>query len=130
MSTYNGWNVIVMPTSPAPKSIEFTRQSVVAISTSPFTGQQQVQDWNASWLEASINLPPMKSADASQWVNFLLALNGQANVFQFSNSALVGLVPANANASGYWRLKNNARKWSISGEGVIFGFQFDVREAI
>ena len=129
MPTYNGWNVITMPSSPAPKSVEWTRQSIVAVSVSPFTGQQQIQDWNSSWLEASITLPPMTQTEALPWVNFLLSLNGQAGVFQFANALLASLIPAAANASGYWRLKSNSRKWSV-GEALIYGFQFDIREAL
>ena len=45
MATFNGWNIISMPATPAaPASVEFTAEDTVAVSISPFTGQQQVQD--------------------------------------------------------------------------------------
>jgi hypothetical protein len=118
-----------MPSSPAPKSVEFTYQSVVGASNNPFTGQQQIYNWNANWTEISITMPPMDAADAAAWVNFFIACNGMANVFQLANSTFAGLVPAAANVNGYWRLKTNMSKWSIN-EGTIYGAQFEIREAI
>lgn len=52
-----------MPATPsAPATVEFTAMDTVAVSTSPFTGQQQVQDWQASWLEASVSMPALTHA--------------------------------------------------------------------
>lgn len=118
-----------MPASPAPKSIEITSQNVVGIAGNPFSGQQQIQDWNANWLELSVTLPPMDATTAADWVSFFIACKGQACVFQIANTTWAGLIPAAANVNGYWRLKTNAPKWSIN-DGVIYGFQFDIREAI
>ena len=128
MSTYSGWTVVTMPSTPAPKDAQFSRQNVVAISISPFTGQQQVLDWQAAWLECAVTLPPMTAAHASAWVDFLIACNGQANVFQLTNTTFAAMVPSSASASGYWRLKGNVAKWSIS-EAVLYGINFEIREA-
>jgi hypothetical protein len=63
MPTFNGWEIIPMPATPsAPATVEFTAMDTVAVSTSPFTGQQQVQDWQASWLEASVSMPALTHA--------------------------------------------------------------------
>ena len=90
MAAFNGWNIISMPATPAaPASVEFTAEDTVAVSISPFTGQQQVQDWGASFLEASVSLPALTHPQAQQWIAFLLALRGQANVFQLGDPLAV-----------------------------------------
>jgi hypothetical protein len=129
MATYLGRTIITMPSSPAPKSVEFTQQDLVAASLSPFTGQQQVQDWQSNWLEASVTMPAMAEADASAWVTFLKACRGQACVFQIANAQFAARIPSGSVPAGYWGLKTNSRKWSIT-DGIIYGFQFDIREAI
>lgn len=128
MPTYNGWNVVTMPTSPSARSIDFTTNQIVALSASPFTGQQQVQDWQAGWMEAQISLPPLTATQAAAWVSFLVACRGQASVFQLP-TFLAAFVPAGAVPGGYWRLKTNSNKFSI-GEAILYGFSFEIREAI
>src|SRR5579859_3962193 len=135
MPTYQGWNVITMPSTPAPKDLQFGPVDIVALSVSPFTGQQQVQNWNSQYVEGSISLPPMSDSDAQSWLTFLYNLQGMANVFQFP-AAIAAKYPASFTTDSrssppgarYWRLKSNQRKWSIS-EASIYGIQFDFREA-
>src|SRR5712671_2489275 len=86
MPTFNGWDIVPMPTTPsAPATVEFTAMDTVAVSISPFTGQQQVQDWQASWLEASVSMPALTHAQAQEWIAFLMSLRGQAKVFQLGD---------------------------------------------
>jgi hypothetical protein len=120
---------ITMPPIPAPKSIEPIHQNIVAVSTNPFTGQQQVLDWNANWLEISVTMPPMPLALGQAWIDFLIACRGQANTIQISNGGFLARIPASANVNGLWRLKSNAPKWSVN-EGLVVGMQFELREAI
>lgn len=203
--TFNGFNIVGMPAGPAPKAIEFTAQDIVAVSLSPFTGQAQVQDWQAAWLEASVTLPPMCNRTAQAWVAFFLQVRGQACTFQLGDpvatqpqgsAAGTPLVSGNGQTGyslmtkgwtpgaqgvllagdwiqvgyrlyrtldtvnadnnglatlpiwprlrespadgqplvltqtkGLWRLSANGRKWSIN-EGHVYGFQFDIREAL
>ena len=209
LGTFAGSTIVGMPSTPAPKSIEWTAQDVVGVSTSPFTGQQQVMDWQASWLEASVQMPPMAQGAAQAWISWLLQARGQAGVFQLGDpagqsprgNALTASGPVafvdGAGQSGYrlrtklwaantpgvllpgdwiqlgyrlyrnldqadadgggnvtlniwpqlreeplnnlpvivqntrglWRLKTNARKWSL-GEARIYGLTFDIREAL
>ncbi len=127
--------MIAIPSSPsAPLSIEFTQVNIVAVNTSPFTGQQQVQDWQGAYMEANVTMPALSDAQAQDWVAFLRALKGQRNVFQFSAafaSAFPASVSDGASPAGqrYWRLKTNAAKWSIS-LAKIYGIQFECREAL
>jgi hypothetical protein len=206
MPTFNGWEIVSLPTSPAaPSSVEFTAMDTVAVSTNPFTAQQQVQDWQASWLEGSVTYPPLTHVQAQSWIAFLMSLRGQAKIFQMGdplaraargsaagtpvvngsgqagyNLATKGWTPgasgvllagdliqigyrlyrnlttANADGSGLstlsvwpqlrespvdgdsiitastkglWRLKSNARKWSVT-EMRVYGLQFEMREAL
>ena len=86
MPSFNGWDIISMPATPAaPATIEFTATDTVAVSISPFTGQQQVQDWQASYMEASVSMPALTHAQAQEWIAFLMALRGQAKVFQLGD---------------------------------------------
>ncbi|HXI88450.1 MAG TPA: hypothetical protein VNH18_05435 [Bryobacteraceae bacterium] len=128
MPTYNGWNVVTIPgTPPAPASIEFSVIDIVSGNVSPFTGQMQIYDWNANYMEASVTMPPLPYAVGQEWVSFLRNLKGIGGVFQFT-SAFMSAYP-NDIGSRYWRLKGNLRKWSIS-KGRFYGIQFDIREAI
>lgn len=134
MSTYLGVDVITMPSTPAsPASIEFFLIDIVALSKSPFTGQQQVQDWNASYMKASVSMPPLTDTQAQDWIAFFVAMKGIKNVTQFT-SAFAAAYPASLKtgsplAQRYWRLESNERKWSIS-EARVYGFQFNLIEAI
>jgi hypothetical protein len=128
MSTYNGWTIVTMPSSPSVKLIEFSLNQVISASVSPFTGQQQVQDWQARFLEASLQLPPLTQAQASAWMAFLVACRGIACVFQLQ-PFLVSLFPSGLAPGGYWRLKSNQNKWSVT-PAIIYGMQFEIREAI
>jgi hypothetical protein len=90
MPTFNGWTIVSVPAVPAaPASVEFTAEDTVAVSVSPFTGQQQVQDWQASHLSASVSMPALTHVQAQQWIAFLMSLRGQANVFQFGDPLAV-----------------------------------------
>lgn len=135
MPLYNGWNVITIPgTPPAPASIEFSVVDIVSGNVSPFTGQMQVYQWGATYMEAMVYMPPMTDTDAQEWLAFLRALQGIANVFQFT-SAFAAKYPESITAGTsppqprYWRLKSNTRKWSIN-DSRLYGISFEIREAI
>jgi len=135
MPTYLGWTVITIPSfPPAPASATFTRVNSVAINVSPFTGQQQTQKWPGEWMEAEVALPAMVDSDAQAWISFLKALEGQANVFQFSAS-FYAAYPASIGDGGsppgglYWRLKKNSASWSV-GEDRTYRISFAVRQAL
>lgn len=131
MSTYNGWNVIVMPgTPPAPASFEMAWVDIAGANTSPFNGQQQVQYWSGPWQEGSVSMPPMIYAIGQEWIAFLQNLQGINNVFQFS-AAFQAAYPNEFNISGakYYRLKSNVRKWSVSNQRV-YGISFEFRTAL
>ena len=60
MATFNGWTIVVPPSSPAsPATIDYTLQDIVASVDNPFTGSQQFQDWQNSFIAASVSMPPL-----------------------------------------------------------------------
>lgn len=127
MATYNGWEIIDIPLyPPAPASIDFNQVTFAAANVSPFTGQQQVQDWNATLMEVSVSMPPMTQANAVAWVAFLRALKGVVNVFQFT-SAFMAAYPELG--SRYWRLKSNTAGWTVANTR-LYGVTFEIREAV
>jgi len=134
MATYLGRTIVILPAyPPAPESIEFTQVDPVAMTVSPFTGQQQVMNWNSTWMEASVTMPPMISADAQNWVAFLRNLKGQTGCFQFSAAFVAAypwmLNPTSISGGLYWALKTPARKWSLTHHR-LFGFQFEVAQVL
>lgn len=67
---------ISLPTQPGIKKFKMTMDSVVAISESPFTYEQQVYQHQGQRWKASITLPAMKRVQAELWI---ATLAGQLN---------------------------------------------------
>lgn len=70
-----------LPTHTGIRSIEFRAINAVAYSRSPFTFQGQTFAYAGQMWQADITLPPMKRADAEQWVAWLVSLRGQLGTF-------------------------------------------------
>lgn len=97
MSTFNGWTIISLPTTPPPRSLEWGLMDVVGVNASPFSLQKQFQDWGQSRLSASVSYQPMTAAQAAQWEVFLMACRGPLSVFQIGDP--IRLAPQNSGAS-------------------------------
>lgn len=69
------------------KSVNIRAQSVVGVSTSPFTGQQQVYKHQGQWWEMEVTMPPMKRDEAEQVAAFLLKMNGRYGTFLLGDKA-------------------------------------------
>ena len=78
---------VSFPSSIGLANINIRARTVVGISSSPFTGQQQVYKHQGQWWEAEVSLPPMKRADAEQVVAFLLKMNGVYGTFLLGDKA-------------------------------------------
>jgi len=72
------------PAAPEARSVSLNPMVAVAVSSSPFTYQRQVQEHQGQKWALSVELPPMVRADAEEWIAFLLSLNGQAGTFYYS----------------------------------------------
>lgn len=79
--TFNGWNVLALPATPAFSQIELTMQDKVSATPSPWSAQAQVLDWQVDWWEGKASLPPMNRVTAGPWTAFLAELRGMAGAF-------------------------------------------------
>lgn len=83
---FNGWTIVTLPSDPpAPTSIDFTLQDLLASVHNPFTGQQPFQDWQASFIEGSVSMPPLTRAQAPAWIAYLMSTRVSLNVFQMGD---------------------------------------------
>jgi hypothetical protein len=125
MPTFNGWNIISLPTTPsAPATIDFTATDIISLSVSPFTGQQQVQDWQQGWLEASVSYPPLTHVQAQAWIAFQMGLRGQANVFQLADPLATAPQGSGAgtpvvDGDGQSGFSLNTKGWTPGASGVL-----------
>jgi hypothetical protein len=83
-----------MPATPVAKQIRMQGNSVVSVSRSPFTGQQQTYVHPANYWSAQVTLPPMRRAQAEPWFAWLAALNGMEGTFYLGD-------PVGKNPRGY-----------------------------
>jgi hypothetical protein len=77
---------LTLPAVRGSKQIKMVANTQAAMSQSPFSGVEQVQEWPGEWWELQASLPAMKRADAEQWIAFLLALRGRSGTFYFGPS--------------------------------------------
>ena len=82
-----------LPSTPAPQNIELLDAHKAAMTRGEFSYVRQTHDYNADLLEAVVTLPPMKRADAEEWVSVFLNLKGIVNTFLMT-------IDANATARG------------------------------
>lgn len=86
IGSINGNALLAMPLVPGPRQVEWSAQDLVGSVTATFTGKQQFQNWQSSWLEAVVTMPPMQRVNAAAWIAFLLQAQGQSAVFYFGDS--------------------------------------------
>lgn len=72
---------LALPTHTGFAQIELRATNAVAYARSPFTFAGQAFAYSGQMWQADITLPPMKRADAEQWVAWLLSLRGQLGTF-------------------------------------------------
>lgn len=125
MATFNGFTIVTMPVLPtAPKSIEWGKSNKVGLTDSPFTGQQQIQDWNNSWPEISLSYAAIPELYGPQWDAFMMALRGSANIFQFGNPRILrplgtGLGSPLVDGSSQTGYTLATKGWTASAQGVL-----------
>jgi hypothetical protein len=72
---------LALPTHTGIAQIELRAVNAVAYSQSPFTFSGQAHAYQGQMWQADVSLPPMKTADAEQWLGFLLSLRGRFGTF-------------------------------------------------
>jgi hypothetical protein len=70
-----------LPTHTGIRQVDFRAVNAVAVSRSPFTLSTQAHAYAGQMWQADVTLPPMKRADAEQWVAWLVSLRGQFGTF-------------------------------------------------
>ncbi len=73
--------MLSIPRTPAPQTMTIKPASVVAVSESPFTYKQQVQEGRGQRWAVEITLPPMVRGQAEPWFALFMRLNGRAGTF-------------------------------------------------
>lgn len=126
LGTFNGASIVAFPAFPGIRQIEMVASDAVAVSISPYTGQQQTQFWPGGDLwTASISLPQMTAVNAAAWSAFLLELRGMKNVFQVGHpqkrvpQGLGAGVPLVDGAQGAMSPTLNTRGWKVSTVGLL-----------
>jgi len=82
---------LTLPSHTGIAQINFRAINTVGMSMSPFTYAQQVVAHSGQRWEADITLPPMKRADAEQWIAWLVSLRGQLGTFTLGDP--IGATP-------------------------------------
>lgn len=77
---------LALPVLLSERDITIAFTTVVGVSVSPFTKEQQIYAHPGDVMSAEIGLAPMRRADAETWIGFLLALNGPEGTFLMGES--------------------------------------------
>src|SRR6187549_2995594 len=80
-----------LPNTTSETSVSIRARSVVGVSPSPFTGEQQVYRHPGQMFAAEVSLKPMRRADAEAWICWKLSLNGMEGTFLMGDP--LGAVP-------------------------------------
>lgn len=76
---------ISLPLNPAPSSFNIDGPSFTAISRSPWSGSQQVQQNQGQFWTFSVQYPPMSDDQARNWFGILAGLKGSFGTFLFGD---------------------------------------------
>ena len=101
-----------LPSTPAQRTIELLPDHKTAITRGEFSFVRQSHDYNADHLGALVTLPPMKRADAAEWMSVFLNLKGVGNTF------LMG-IDAHATARGIATGTPQVKGASQTGDELI-----------
>lgn len=74
---------VTLPTTPAPRRIVPRQRSVVGMTESPFTGEQQVFAHQGGGWEWDVEMPPMQREAFEPFIAALLSLNGREGTALF-----------------------------------------------
>ena len=85
---------LTLPTATGIKSVTISPISIVGITRSIYTLEEQVQVHPGQAWQADINLPIMNAVNAQEWIAFLLSLNGVQGTFLMSDPT--GAIPRGA----------------------------------
>jgi hypothetical protein len=115
----NGWPLLSVPLVPGQRQVDWSMVNVAGAVTNPFTGKQQVQNWQAGWWEAVVTMPPMQRTEAASWYAFMAQCSGTSAVFLFGDGLGVnpqGTGAGNAVTDGSFQQAYNltTKGWSAN----------------
>ena len=76
---------VSLPTSIGMASITLGTEHAVVVSSSPFTGDQQVLKYPMEQWTAQVTVPPVLKDLAEPWISFLLSLRGKYGTFYLND---------------------------------------------
>ena len=88
---------LAFPTATGVKSVTISPISIVGVTRSIYTLEEQVQTHPGQAWHAEVNLPIMNDVNAQAWIAFLLSLNGVQGTFLMSDPT--GALPRGAASS-------------------------------
>ena len=115
---------ITLPLGEVAREVRFGSRSHVGLTSSPFTGEQQVFAHAGALWQLEIELKPMRRAEAEAWIAALVSLNGREGTFLFGD-------PVNTSPRGVGTgtpLVNGASQtgrtlvtdgWTVSQTGIL-----------
>lgn len=119
-----------------PQKITERSRNLVGMTTAPYTGWQQIQEFAGAWWEMEITFPPLGQRDGQRLVAFLESLRGQVGTFLFGNPkkatprGSAATVPGNPLVDGFANagLRLNVRTsladqqaWLKAGDQISLG---------
>lgn len=115
---------LTFPSGIIPNRFRVQSRSAVAVSQSPYSGAQQVYDWGGQWWEFEFGFPPLKAADASEVIAFLLKLNGREGTFLIGDptrTAPRGSAPGTPLVDGGSQTGNelDTKGWTASQSNIL-----------
>lgn len=72
---------LTFPTTVTPAALDMEEVNIVAVTTSPFTGEQDVQVHDGAYWRALLTWPPTERSEAEEILAFLGKLRGQFGTF-------------------------------------------------
>tara|TARA_B100001057_G_scaffold488345_1_gene572535 strand:+ start:2335 stop:2964 length:630 start_codon:yes stop_codon:yes gene_type:complete len=126
---------LTFPTTQGVQKSSWGLQRAVGISTSPFTGSQQVYEHDFALWKATITLPPMNRATSAEYQTFFMQLHGRKGTFlmgdpdgktQRGNATQSSITIASNTAIGAYDipvsgLTNSQSNALVKGDYIQFG---------
>lgn len=129
IGSFNGRSIIAVPSDvdahcAAPNSIKWTYAQKVASTESPFTGSQQIFDWQQGLWMGELSFNAMQRCSADKWAAFIQQCRGNVNCFAIGDPKAktpkgkpLGVPVVNGAAqTGYTLL---TRGWTANAAGVL-----------
>ena len=91
---------LTFPTVVGVQTQRFSIVRTVAVSTSPFTGQDQIVQHEGEYWTTQIKFPPMLKVNASVVLAFLLQLRGRRGTFSIGDQDRKTIVTEDVTANG------------------------------